>query len=98
MQCPSCKSASPDEVRFCLHCGHYLGEPDESTLIRPSPVPSTSNRADEWQRVVDDYDATARSSRSVPSIQPTDKPRVTWTFGVGGALLASILLLAIGAI
>src|SRR5437867_178396 len=33
MQCPACNSASPDDARFCLRCGHYLGEPDEITRV-----------------------------------------------------------------
>src|SRR5260221_6412767 len=43
MQCPSCKSASPDNVRFCLHCGQYFGEPDETTWVPPprTPPPTT---------------------------------------------------------
>lgn len=36
MICPACKSALADELRFCLHCGHYLGEPDEVTRVIPS--------------------------------------------------------------
>ncbi len=35
MICPSCKSALADELRYCLHCGHYLGEPDETTRVIP---------------------------------------------------------------
>jgi hypothetical protein len=38
MVCPSCKSALADELRYCLHCGQYLGEPDETTRVIPSPV------------------------------------------------------------
>src|SRR6266576_4017370 len=42
MICPSCKSALADELRYCLHCGHYLGEPDETTrVIPPRFVPKT---------------------------------------------------------
>jgi hypothetical protein len=42
MICPSCKSALADELRYCLHCGHYLGEPDETTqVIPPRPTPKT---------------------------------------------------------
>src|SRR5207237_2914427 len=33
MQCAACNSASPDDARFCLRCGHYLGEPDEITRV-----------------------------------------------------------------
>ena len=39
MICPSCSSANPDDVRFCLHCGQYQGEPDETTFVRPPRVP-----------------------------------------------------------
>src|SRR5712692_8985382 len=43
MQCPSCNSLSPDDVRFCLHCGRFLGEPDDTTQVRTprTPPPST---------------------------------------------------------
>jgi hypothetical protein len=42
MICPSCKSAIADELRYCLHCGQYLGEPDETTrVIPPRVVPKT---------------------------------------------------------
>ncbi len=42
MICPACKSAVADELRFCLHCGQYLGEPDETTrVIPPRVVPNT---------------------------------------------------------
>jgi len=34
MLCPACKSAVSDDQRFCLHCGHYLGEPDSPTIVR----------------------------------------------------------------
>src|SRR6266576_1178978 len=38
MICPSCKSALADELRYCLHCGQYLGEPDETTRVIPPRV------------------------------------------------------------
>jgi hypothetical protein len=42
MICPSCKSSVADELRYCLHCGQYLGEPDETTrVIPPRAVPKT---------------------------------------------------------
>jgi hypothetical protein len=45
MQCPSCSSVIPDYQRFCLQCGQYLGEPDESTIVGKSanrePPPTT---------------------------------------------------------
>lgn len=46
MQCPSCKSASPDDVRFCLHCGQYFGEPDEATRVHARQAPPTTIRAE----------------------------------------------------
>lgn len=43
MICPACKSAVADDLRFCLHCGHYLGEPDEPTrVIPPRAAPKTN--------------------------------------------------------
>ena len=40
MQCPACHSACPDDVRFCLHCGQFLGEPnDNPTQARTPRVP-----------------------------------------------------------
>ena len=43
MICPACKSAVADDLRFCLHCGQYLGEPDEITrIIPPRAAPKTN--------------------------------------------------------
>jgi hypothetical protein len=35
MICPACKAAVADDLRYCLHCGQYLGEPDETTRVIP---------------------------------------------------------------
>src|ERR1051325_8975819 len=43
MICPACKSAVADDLRFCLHCGHYLGEPDETTRVIPPRVVPKKN-------------------------------------------------------
>ncbi len=43
MICPSCKSALSDELRYCLHCGQYLGEPDETTRVIPPRVAPKKN-------------------------------------------------------
>lgn len=43
MICPACTSAVADDLRFCLHCGQYLGEPDEVTrVIPPRAAPKTN--------------------------------------------------------
>ena len=43
MICPACKSAVADDLRFCLHCGQYLGEPEETTrVIPPRAAPKTN--------------------------------------------------------
>lgn len=63
MQCPACNSASPDDVRFCLHCGQYLGEPDEVTRVRNRPPPATTIRANFVSPIQTDpisYEAPAR--------------------------------------
>lgn len=46
MKCPSCNFVCPDDVRFCLECGRFLGEPEEATRVRPRIVPPTTIRAD----------------------------------------------------
>ena len=43
MICPACHSALTDDVRYCLHCGRYVGE---ETFISPraqSPIPTGTN-------------------------------------------------------
>ena len=49
MQCPACKSISPEDVRFCLHCGQYFGEPEDVTRVAsPLPRAQTTIRAPQW--------------------------------------------------
>ena len=40
MICPSCNSALADDLRFCLHCGRYVGKPEEATQVL-HPLPPT---------------------------------------------------------
>jgi len=90
MQCPSCKSACPDDVRFCLHCGQYLGEPDETTWVQPprTPRPTTVS-----------VDATIFSSQGVRKSDTAsyESPRSrNWPVIVALSLLAAIVLMIIG--
>jgi hypothetical protein len=45
LQCPSCRSAITEDLRFCLHCGQFLGEPDDVTRVHPREPPPTTVRA-----------------------------------------------------
>lgn len=88
MQCPSCKSASPDDVRFCLHCGQYLGEPDETTRVQPSRTPPpTTIRAN--ATIFSNYDKRDSSSYEPP------RPR-RWPVLVALSLLAGAVLMIVG--
>lgn len=94
MQCPACKSASPDDVRFCLHCGQYLGEPDETTRVysstHPKVEPAKSKRTilpAEWERVIDEYEeAKAEKAAGVSGLR------------VALIVFAVVLILCIGVI
>jgi hypothetical protein len=82
MQCPSCKSAVAADLRFCLHCGRFLGEPEETTQVStPRPQPASTIRA---------------ATPFVPAFETVDKPRRSRRFGIGVILVAGILLLVIG--
>ena len=82
MQCPSCKSAVASDLRFCLHCGRFLGEPEETAQVRtPRPQPASTIRA---------------AAPFVPAFETVDQPRRSWRFGIGGILVAGILLLIVG--
>ena len=88
MQCPSCKSVSPDEVRFCLHCGQFLGEPDEATRVHSSRLPPTTIRADFTPASTPAYKQSTSIEQS-----PRKRNPVTWAL----ALLALVLaLVAVG--
>jgi len=90
MQCPSCKSACPDDVRFCLHCGQYFGELDETTWVQPPRTPApTTVRAD----------ATIFPSDELPKSDsaPYQPPRPrNWPVIVPLSLLAAVVLMIVG--
>src|SRR6266478_4941480 len=91
MQCPACKSASPDDVRFCLHCGQYLGELDETTHFRqPRNPPPTTIRSDHTL-FAKDY---AQHNDSVHDYQPPRRRR--WPLIIAASLLAGIVLMIVG--
>lgn len=82
MQCPSCKSAVASDLRFCLHCGRFLGEPEETTQVRtPRPQPASTIRA---------------AIPLVPAFETIEKPRGRWPFRIGVALIAVLLLVIAG--
>jgi hypothetical protein len=84
VQCPACKSISPDDVRFCLHCGHYLGEPEEVTrVISPPPRAQTTIRAPEWIPVTLSGD-DERKNKKLSGLQ------------VAGIVLVAVLVLCAG--
>jgi hypothetical protein len=84
MICPSCRSANPDDVRFCLHCGHWLQEIDEEvTQVRSAPrvVPQTTIAADFRPPTFGAYE------------QPIEK---RWPFWIAFAFLSLLALVGIG--
>jgi hypothetical protein len=82
MQCPSCKSAVSSDLRFCLHCGRFLGEPEETTQVNaPRPQPASTIRA---------------ATPFVPAFETLEKPRRRRLFRTGVTLIAGILLLIAG--
>lgn len=82
MQCPSCKSAVASDLRFCLHCGRYLGELEEKTHVNP-PRPQ--------------LDPTIRApTQFVPTFETIEKPRRNWPFGLGAFITGILLLIAGG--
>ena len=92
MQCPACKSASPDDVRFCLHCGQFFGEPNDTTLVRP-------------QKRVPPATTVAANSTLFADYQPShfesdyERPRKRqWPLVVALAMLAAIVLMVIGGV
>lgn len=83
MQCPSCKSAVADDLRFCLHCGRFLGEPEETAQVStPRPQPASTIRA---------------AKPFLSAIETPRKPLRNWPFGLG-AFIAGMLLLIAGAL
>ena len=82
MLCPACNAASPDDVRFCLHCGQYLGEPDTPTMAHGvRPPPATTVRA---------------QFTPYPPINIEPPPKRRWPIFVAFGLLAGVLLMFVG--
>ena len=88
MQCPSCKSACPDDVRFCLHCGQYFGELDETTRVLPRSTPPPT-RIPANGTIFSNYDKLDSSSYERPQQR-------RWPIVVALSLLAGIILMIIG--
>ncbi len=83
MQCPACNSASPDNVRFCLHCGQYVGEPTRAARVE-TPRAATTLFAD------------FPPSPILQTQYEAPQPR-RWPVVAAFALLGSVALIAIGA-
>ena len=82
MQCPACKSACPDDVRFCLHCGQYLGELDTPTLVHPQPNKPISTSGSLFG--------------SASDYEPPKRRR--WPLIVALSVLAGIVLMVVGGV
>lgn len=88
MQCPSCHSAVTPDIRFCLQCGQFLGELDESTYVRARTPPPSTMRVD--------YADFARYGATPLEYERPRKRR--WPFIVAASGLAGIVLMVLGGV
>ncbi len=82
MQCPTCKAQLTNDLRYCLHCGQYLGEITQVSR-RDASVPRGSNTIFQ--------DPTIQSSETKES-----RNSLPWLVAAGAIVLVVILLVGIG--
>jgi hypothetical protein len=82
MQCPACKAQLTNDLRYCLHCGQYLGEITQVSR-RDASLPRGGNTI--FQDPTIQSSETQKSRNSLP-----------WLVAAGAIVLVVILLVGIG--